>query len=250
MSNVLIQATEEGLLVTATDMDMIISEKINAKVKVNGSTTTGAQALYDIVRKLPSTSQLNFALKDETKLKLISGMSDYELTCLSPNEFPILEDNIEEEPTVIGSKEFLKLLNKTKFAISNDETRHYLNGIYLGCDQNDKSKLIAVATDGHRLCKTLIEVQNIKNFHSIILPKKTIFELLTILGDENKDLKIISTKSKIKFLIEPHLVEQLLTMLFGTTVRKICLLVELETVVLVLITVMKVLRDSVIKNQF
>ena len=64
MSNVLIQATEEGLLVTATDMDMIISEKINAKVKVNGSTTTGAQALYDIVRKLPSTSQLNFALKD------------------------------------------------------------------------------------------------------------------------------------------------------------------------------------------
>ena len=106
LSNVLIQATEEGLLVTATDMDMIISEKINANVKVNGSTTTGAQALYDIVRKLPSNSQLNFALKDESKLKLISGMSDYELTCLSSNEFPILEDNIEEEPTVIGSKSF------------------------------------------------------------------------------------------------------------------------------------------------
>ena len=164
LSNVLIQATEEGLLVTATDMDMIISEKINANVKVNGSTTTGAQALYDVVRKLPSNSQLNFALIDESKLKLIAGMSDYELTCLSPNEFPILEDNIEEEPTVIESKQFLKLLNKTKFAISNDETRHYLNGIYLGFDQNDKTKLIAVATDGHRLCKTLIEVQDMKSF--------------------------------------------------------------------------------------
>ena len=75
-------------------------------VKVNGSTTTGAQALYDVVRKLPSSSQLNFALKDESKLKLISGMSDYELTCLSPNEFPILEDNIEEEPTVIDQSNF------------------------------------------------------------------------------------------------------------------------------------------------
>ena len=65
LSNVLIQATEEGLLITATDMDMIISERINANVKVNGSTTTGAQALYDVVRKLPSNSQLNFALKNE-----------------------------------------------------------------------------------------------------------------------------------------------------------------------------------------
>ena len=202
LSNVLIQANEEGLLVTATDMDMIISEKINANVKVNGSTTTGAQALYDVVRKLPPSSKLNFALKDQSKLKLISGMSDYELTCLSPDEFPILEDNINEEPTIIESKQFLKLLNKTKFAISIDETRHYLNGIYLGCDQHNKSKLIAVATDGHRLCKTLIEVQDVKNFQSIILPKKTIFELLTILGDENKNIKIISTKSKIKFIID------------------------------------------------
>ena len=105
-------------------------------------------------------------------------MSDYELTCLSSNEFPILEDNIEEEPTVIGSKEFLKLLNKTKFAISNDETRHYLNGIYLGCDQNDKSKLIAVATDGHRLCKTLIEVQDIKKFSFNHTSKKNYFRII------------------------------------------------------------------------
>ena len=90
LANVLIQANEEGLLITATDMDMIISEKISANVTKNGSTTTGSQALFDIVRKLPPNSNIHFVLLDGKKLKLVSGMSDYELTCLSSDEFPIL----------------------------------------------------------------------------------------------------------------------------------------------------------------
>ena len=197
LANVLIQANEEGLLITATDMDMIISEKIIANVSSNGSTTTGSQALFDIVRKLPSNSKIQFTLLDSKKLKLVSGMSDYELTCLSADEFPILEDNLENESINIDTSSFLKLLNKTKFAISNDETRHYLNGK----DEGNKN-LIAVATDGHRLSKTSINVDDNTNFHPIILPKKTIFELLSILNDQKDNIKIISTKSKIKFLIK------------------------------------------------
>ena len=201
LANVLIQANEEGLLITATDMDMIISEKINANVSTNGSTTTGSQALFDIVRKLPSNSKIHFALLDQKKLKLVSGMSDYELTCLSADEFPILEDNLDNESITIDATSFLKLLNKTKFAISNDETRHYLNGIFIGKDEGNKN-LIAVATDGHRLSKTSINVDDNKNFHPVILPKKAIFELLSILNDQKDDIKVISTKSKIKFLIK------------------------------------------------
>ena len=199
LGNVLIEAHDGFLKLTATDLDIIITEKLTCQTIKEGSTTTTAQVIYDIVRKLKTGSSLHLSLKENNRLKLISGKSDFNLTCISPDEFPILEDNMDEQYLEIPSFEFLKIINKTKFSISNDETRHYLNGVYL--DKRDgENKLIAVATDGHRLSKSATEIKGADNFQSVILPKKTVFELLTIIDEDSINLKILSTKSKIKFL--------------------------------------------------
>ena len=199
LGNVLLEAHDSFLKITATDLDIIINEKLTCQTIKEGSTTTTAQVIYDIVRKLKTGSSIHLTLKENNRLKLISGKSDFNLTCISPEEFPVLEDNLDEEYLEIPSFEFLKIINKTKFSISNDETRHYLNGIYLDMQQND-NKLIAVATDGHRLSKSATETKGNKSFQPVILPKKTVFELLSVIDEDSINLKILSTKSKIKFL--------------------------------------------------
>ena len=197
LGNVMLEANEGFLKITATDLDIIITEKLTCNTIDVGSTTTTAQVIYDIVRKLKTGSTLHLSLKDNNRLKLISGKSDFNLTCISPDEFPVLEDNMDQQYIEVPSFEFLKVINKTKFAISNDETRHYLNGVFL--DKN-KNQLIAVATDGHRLSKSATEFKGKNEFQPIILPKKTVYELLTIIDEDSINLKILSTKSKIKFL--------------------------------------------------
>ena len=199
LGNVLLEAYDGFLKITATDLDIIIIEKLTCQTIKEGSTTTTAQVIYDIVRKLKTGSSLHISLKDNNRLKLISGKSDFNLTCISPDEFPILEDNMDEQYLEIPSFEFIKIINKTKFSISNDETRHYLNGIYLDKKQ-DGNQLTAVATDGHRLSKSSTEIKGKANFQPVILPKKTVFELLSVIDEDSIGLKILSTKSKIKFL--------------------------------------------------
>ena len=202
LANVLIEAFDNKIQISATDLDIIITEKIDAEVIKEGSTTTTAQVLYDLVRKLPAGSNIHLNLQNDKRLKLISEKSDFNLTCLPASEFPILEDSIESDYLEIKSKHLSKLLNKTKFSISNDETRHYLNGIYLHTTEDDNPKLIAVATDGHRLSKTQIDLEGTKKFHPVILPKKTIFEIINIISEEPETLiKILSVRSKIKFII-------------------------------------------------
>ena len=192
LGNVLLEADDGFLKITATDLDIIITEKLTCQTIKEGSTTTTAQVIYDIVRKLKTGSSLHLSLKENNRLKLISGKSDFNLTCISSDEFPILEDNMDEQYLEIPSFEFLKIINKTKFSISNDETRHYLNGIYLDKNEND-NKLIAVATDGHRLSKSATEIKKLENFHPVILPKKTVFELLTIIAVSYTHLTLPTT---------------------------------------------------------
>ena len=199
LGNVMFEVRNGSLEVTATDLDIIITENLTCDTIVEGTTTTTAQVIYDIVRKLKTGSSLHLTLKENNRLKLISGKSDFNLTCISSDEFPVLEDNMDEQYLEVPSYEFLKIINKTKFSISNDETRHYLNGIYLD-KQELKNELVAVATDGHRLSKSAIEVKGSDYFHPVILPKKTVYELLTIIDEDSINLKILSTKSKIKFV--------------------------------------------------
>ena len=123
--------------------------------------------------------------------------------CISSDNFPLSDEKFDQKPFVISSKAMLKLLNKTKISISNDETRHYLNGIYLHkINIDNKLFLSGVATDSHRLSSSRLEVDQSIEFESIILPKKTIFQLIHLLEQTVGDIKIANNKSKIKFEIE------------------------------------------------
>ena len=201
LSNILIEAKESKIKITSTDLDIIYFEKIIPKeVKREGSTTTSANILYDILRKLHSNNKVELTLLTPNKLKLVSGNSKFNLLCMPSDNFPLIDENIDQKNFPISSQKLLKLLNKTKISISNDETRHYLNGIYLHKTKlENKSFLCGVATDSHRLSSSSIEIDSNINVESIILPKKTIFQLISLLEQNINPIKISNTKSKIKF---------------------------------------------------
>ncbi len=204
LSNILIEAKNSKIKITATDLDIIYSEEIPLKeLKKEGSTTTSATVLYDILRKLESNANVELSLQSVNKLKLVSGNSKFNLLCMPPDNYPVSDEDIKQKTFEISSQKFLKLLNKTKISISSDETRHYLNGIYMHKINNkNKSFLSAVATDSHRLSSSSIEISEDTNFESIILPKKTIFQIISLLEQNNDSIKISNDKSKIKFEIE------------------------------------------------
>ena len=201
LSNVLVEANNNELIFTATDLDLIFIHKIkNVEIIEEGRTTTSSSIMYDIIRKISSGKKINFSTQNEAKLNLESENSIFNLNCISPTEFPLTNENFSDNQFSINSKSLLKLLNKCKFSISNDETRHYLSGIFLHLTQvNDKSYLTAVATDSHRMSVSKIKLINQIKFEPIILPKKTIFQLISLLEDFEGDVKVSSIKSKIKF---------------------------------------------------
>ena len=201
LSNVLLELKNNKLSIVATDLDIVFYDETNdVKILKEGSTTTSAAILYDILRKIPSNSVLNFDLKTENKLSLKSENSDFNLLCLPVDNFPTFTDEFEGKEIFIQNKKFLKLLNKTKIAISNDDTRHYLNGIFLHLtESHGRNFLTSVSTDSHRLSSSSIEIETVDNFSSIILPRKTVFQLCTLLTDTSEKLSIQIAENKIKF---------------------------------------------------
>ena len=201
LSNILIEAKDNKIKITATDLDIIYFEEIlPQEIKKEGSTTTSASVLYDILRKLKSNVKVELTLQGINKLKLTSENSKFNLLCLPPDNFPLSDEDIKQKTIEIASNKLLKLLNKTKISISNDETRHYLNGIYLHkIKLENKSFLCGVATDSHRLSSSSLEIEPDIEIESIILPKKTIFQLISLLEQSKNSIKISNSKSKIKF---------------------------------------------------
>ena len=201
LSNILLDASGSKLTVTATDLDLIFIHQIkNVEVIEEGKTTTVSSTIYDIVRKLSPGKKVNLTLNDSTKLHLESEKSIFNLNCLSPSEFPLTDENFNENVFIIKSKQLLKLMNKCKFSVSNDETRHYLSGIYLHeTEVEDKNYLTAVATDSHRMSISKVKIDEKIDFEPIILPKKTIFQLCSLLDNYDGDVKVSNTNSKIKF---------------------------------------------------
>tara|TARA_B100000700_G_scaffold123013_1_gene137731 strand:+ start:719 stop:1831 length:1113 start_codon:yes stop_codon:yes gene_type:complete len=201
LSNVLLEVTQSKLKITATDLDLIFINQIpNVEVQEEGKTTTSSSIMYDIVRKFSSGKKINFSDIGENKLHLESEKSVFNLNCISPADFPLSDENFSDNEFLINSKKLLKLLNKCKFSISNDETRHYLSGIFFHLNQNEeKIFLTAAATDSHRMSISKIKLNEKIEFEPIILPKKTIFQLCSILEDYDGDVKISNIKSKIKF---------------------------------------------------
>ena len=201
LSNILLEAQNSELKITATDLDLIFIHKINnIEVLEEGKTTTSSSIMYDIVRKFSAGKKINLTLTDASKLHLESEKSIFNLNCISASEFPLTDENFDQNEFSIKSKLLLKLLNKCKFSVSNDETRHYLSGIYFHQnDVEDKTYLTAAATDSHRMSISKIRLDKKIDFEPIILPKKTIFQLCSLLDNYDGEVKISNIKSKIKF---------------------------------------------------
>ena len=204
LSNVLLDASNSKLKITATDLDLIfINEIKNVEIVEEGKTTTTSAIMYDIIRKFSSGKKINFNLTDKNKIQLESEKSIFNLNCITATEFPLTDENFNENEFIIKSKQLLKLLNKCKFSVSNDETRHYLSGIYFHQTQiDDKFFLTAVATDSHRMSISKVLLKDKIQFEPIIMPKKTIFQVCALLEDYGGDVKISNHKSKIKFELE------------------------------------------------
>ena len=156
--------------------------------------------MYDIIRKFSSGKKINLSLTEVSKLQVESEKSVFNLNCISASEFPLTDENFNQNEFSIKSKQLLKLLNKCKFSVSNDETRHYLSGIFFHQTEiEDKIFLTAAATDSHRMSISKIRLDQKIDFEPIILPKKTIFQLCSLLENYDGDVKISNVKSKIKF---------------------------------------------------
>ena len=201
LSNVLLQLKNKKLSIVATDLDIIFYDEINdVKILNEGSTTTSAAILYDILRKVSSNSDLNFNLISENKLSLKSENADFNLLCLPTDNFPSFADEFEEQEIFLNNSRFLKMLNKTRISISNDDTRHYLNGIFLHITEaQGRNFLTGVATDSHRLSSSSLEVEKTNDFTSIILPRKTVFQLCALLTEIPDQISMQASDNKIKF---------------------------------------------------
>tara|TARA_Y100000590_G_scaffold286055_1_gene321885 strand:+ start:465 stop:1583 length:1119 start_codon:yes stop_codon:yes gene_type:complete len=205
LSNILIEAKDNSLILSATDMDISITETLNCNVIEGGALTVSAHTLYDIIRKLPDGNEIEFISNDGKMFTIRSGKSRFSLGCLPKEDFPIIEiDKLNTELT-IDSQDLLKLIEKTRFAISTEETRYFLNGIYLHKkkDDNNNEFLSMVATDGHRLAKIdFNSKENITEIPGVIIPRKTIYELCKLLGDFSGNIKINVDANKIIFFVD------------------------------------------------
>ena len=204
LSNILIEAKENSLILSATDMDISITESLNCNVIEDGSVTVSAHTLYDIIRKLPGGNEVEFIANDGKMFSIRSGKSRFSLGCLPKEDFPIIEIGDLKLELSIDSQALLNIVEKTRFAISNEETRYFVNGVYFHKKSiNNKEHLCMVATDGHRLAKMDFRSSDIlPELPGIIIPKKTINELCKLLTDFNGTVKINLDANKIIFFID------------------------------------------------
>ena len=203
LSNIKIDAKGSEVSLTATDMDIAVVEKIPAEIVKAGSTTVPAHTFYDIVRKLPEGTQIELTTSDDgNKIAIRSGQSRFSLACLPIDDFPVMAEGELSHNFTLKSAECLALIEKPSFAISNEETRYYLNGIYLHVSgSGDEKVLRAVATDGHRLARIEVAVPaGADGMPSVIVPRKAIQELRKLLEAGEGDVAVSLSETKIRFV--------------------------------------------------
>ena len=204
LSNVLLNATGASLEMKATDLDLEVTEATPASVERGGATTVPAHLLYDIVRKLPEGSEVMLRTdEDGNAMSVISGRSSFRLQCLPQADFPQLTAGSFSHIFRIEAAQLKNLIDKTQFAISTEETRYYLNGIYLhAIEVGGRLKLRAVATDGHRLARAEMEAPaGSEGLPGIIIPRKTVGELQKLVDVPDTVVTVELSDTKIRFTI-------------------------------------------------
>lgn len=201
LSHVLLEAQGNLLKITATDLDLSFVETLPADVRAEGKITVPAHLLFDVVRKLPEGASLELKVeKDGQVLGLVSAKSSYSFSCLPPIDFPLMTEENLPCTFKMPSAEFASLIDKTRFSMSTEETRYYLNGIFFHTTSNGLLK--AVTTDGLRLAQAHVSLPDAAaQMPSIIMSRKTIQEIRKLIEEVTGDITLSLSENQVRFSV-------------------------------------------------
>ena len=197
LSNVLIEARDDGSIrLMATDLDLQVDESVPAQVAQAGATTVSAHTFFDIVRKLPEGSQVELSAA-EGKMQVVAGRARFNLSTLPRDDFPVIAEGELPSRFELPAATLRQIIDKTRFAISSEETRYYLMGIFLHVADE---KLKAAATDGHRLARVTVDKpEGADGMPDVIIPKKCVVELRKLLDEVEGTAEVSLSSTKIRF---------------------------------------------------
>jgi len=200
LSNVLIEASADGgLKLMATDLDLQINETVAAAVDQPGATTVSAHTLFDIARKLPEGSQVSLTAADG-KMTIVAGRARFQLGTLPRDDFPVIAEGELPVSFELPAETLKQIIDKTRFAISTEETRYYLNGIFWHVSDDPQPVLKAAATDGHRLARvTMPRPDGAEGMPDVIIPRKCVGELRKLLDEIDGSVGVSLSPTKIRF---------------------------------------------------
>jgi DNA polymerase III subunit beta len=203
LSNVLIEASADGSIrLMATDLDLQINETVQAEVETAGAVTVAAHTLFDIARKLPEGSQVSLAASDG-KMQIVAARSRFNLSTLPRDDFPVIAEGDLPTQFDLPAATLRQIIDKTRFAISTEETRYYLNGIFFHvAEEGGMPVMKAAATDGHRLARVTVErPDGADSMPDIIIPRKCVGELRKLLDEVDGTIAISLSATKIRFTL-------------------------------------------------
>ena len=202
LSNIRLETAESGLRLTATDMDISVEAMAPTTNEVTGATTVPAHTFFDIIRKLPEGKAITLDKKaDDGKLVIRCGSSRFSLSTLPVDDFPVMDEGDLTHHFSLPAAELHNLIDKTRFAVSTEETRYYLNGVFMHTTEDNGNKVLrAVATDGHRLARLETAVpEGASGMPGVIIPRKTIGELRKLTEETDGNIEISLSETKIRF---------------------------------------------------
>jgi DNA polymerase-3 subunit beta len=205
LANVMLTVRDGKLTLTATDMEIAIVEDVPASTSRNGACTAPAATLYEIVRKLPEAAEVELEHPGgDAQLELRSGRYDTKLVVLPTEDFPSMTAGSLPHRFSLSALQLRGLIDRTRFAISTEETRYYLNGIYLHAAESDGVRVLrAVATDGHRLARVEEPLpEGAGSMPGVIIPRKTVAELRKLLEEMSGNVEVGLSDTRIQFHVD------------------------------------------------
>ncbi len=207
LANVLIEAEGDKVSFRATDLDIEVIDRAPAMVERPGATTVSAVMLHEIVRKLPDGALISLSEDAATgRLAIAAGRSNFSLATLPKEDFPVMASSEYSTNFAAKAPVLRRLFDKAKFAISTEETRYYLNGVYLHVATGENGQVLrAVATDGHRLARIDADLpENAENMPGVIVPRKTVNELRKLLDDDEAQIAVSVSGNQDPFRYTCH----------------------------------------------
>jgi len=202
LANVLIEAEDAQVSFRATDLDVEVMDRAPAMVERAGATTVSAVMLHEIIRKLPDGALVELVDDPRTgRLQISAGRSNFSLATLPKEDFPVMASSEYSANFSAQAKDLRRLFDKSKFAISTEETRYYLNGVYMHVADGENGRVLrCVATDGHRLARIDAPLpEGAENMPGVIVPRKTVGELKKLLEDDDMQIAVSVSETKVRF---------------------------------------------------